>query len=49
VLNKVPRHEYVTLVLNGGEWSATFPNVRVPGTHWIWSWVRPRCGGDHSN
>jgi hypothetical protein len=26
---------FQTLLLGGGEWSATWPKERVPGTHWM--------------
>jgi hypothetical protein len=41
----------LTLVLDGGEWSASRPShfthgERAPGTHWIGDWVGPRAGLD---
>jgi len=40
-------HAFLTLALDGGEWSASCssfytPILRVPSTHWIWGWVGPR-------
>jgi hypothetical protein len=42
---------FLTLALAGGEWSASRPGrftpaERVPGTHWIGSWVDPRASLD---
>jgi hypothetical protein len=44
-------HAFLTLALNGGEWSASLPShftprERAPGTHWIGSWVDPRASLD---
>jgi hypothetical protein len=38
---------FLTLVLDGGEWSASrpgrfTPEESAPGTHWIGGWVGPR-------
>jgi hypothetical protein len=38
----------LTLALDGGEWSASrsghfTPRERIPGTHWMGSWVGPRA------
>jgi hypothetical protein len=58
--NWAPRHEGIlrewryssthslTLVLDGGEWSASRPGLlmpreRAPDTHWIGGWARPRA------
>jgi len=43
----VYRHAFLTLVLNGGGWSASQPSHFTPreracGTHWIGGWVGPR-------
>jgi hypothetical protein len=61
VCNQVPCHEdmgvevqlhtFLTLALNGSEWSASRPNhftlgERVPGTHWIRDWVGPTASLD---
>jgi hypothetical protein len=37
-------HTFLTLALDGGEWSASRPSCftpreRAPGTHWIGDWV----------
>jgi hypothetical protein len=42
---------YLTLALDGGEWSASRPGrfttkERAHGTHWIAGWVGPRAGLD---
>jgi hypothetical protein len=41
-------HTYLTLALDGGDWSASRPGYftlreRAPGTHWIGGWVGPRA------
>jgi hypothetical protein len=62
VLNYAPRHEdvwgsgdiappFLTLALDGGEWSASCPSrftpgERVDGTHCIRGWVGPIAGLD---
>jgi len=43
-------HAFLTLALDGGEWSASLPGSltpgeRTPGAHWIGSWVGPRTSG----
>jgi hypothetical protein len=43
--------QFLTSVLDGGEWSASHPcrftpGERFPGTHWIGGWVGPRAGLD---
>jgi hypothetical protein len=40
---------FLTLALDGGEWSASRPGhftagERAPDTHWIGGWVGPRAG-----
>jgi hypothetical protein len=37
----------LTSALVGGEWSASRPGERAPGTHWIGCWVDPRAGLDN--
>jgi hypothetical protein len=42
---------FLTLALDGGEWSASHPGrftprERAPGTHGIGGWVVPRAGLD---
>jgi hypothetical protein len=42
---------FLTLALDGGEWSASrpihfTPRKRAPGTQWIGGWVGPRAGLD---
>jgi hypothetical protein len=42
---------FLTLVLDGSEWSASLsecftPRERAPGTHWMGGWVGPRAGLD---
>jgi hypothetical protein len=42
---------FLTLALDGGEWSASHPShftprETAPGTHWIGGWVGPRAGLD---
>jgi hypothetical protein len=42
---------FLTLALDGGEWSASHPGHYNPGqrtldTHWIEGWVGPRVGQD---
>jgi hypothetical protein len=42
---------YLTLALDGGEWSASCPDCFTPrerasGTHWIGGWVDPKVGLD---
>jgi hypothetical protein len=41
---------FLTLALNGGEWSASrfyfTPEETAPGTHYIQGWVGPRAGLD---
>jgi hypothetical protein len=32
-------HIFLTLVLVGGEWSASRPGRFTPSTHWIGGWV----------
>jgi hypothetical protein len=41
-------HILLTLALDGGEWSASYPGhftprERAPGNHWIGGWVGPRA------
>jgi hypothetical protein len=48
---EVQLHAFLTLALNGGEWSASrpgrfTPRERAPGTHWIGGWVGPKAGLD---
>jgi hypothetical protein len=45
---EVQLHGFLTLVLDGGEWSASHPGrftprERAPGTHWIGGWVGTRA------
>jgi hypothetical protein len=35
---------FLTLALDGGEWSPSRPGRFIPGTNWIGSWVGPRAG-----
>jgi hypothetical protein len=42
---------FLSLALDGGEWSDSHPDrfiprERAPGTHWTGGWVRPRAGLD---
>jgi hypothetical protein len=44
-------HTFLTLALDGGEWSASHPGCftpreRDPGTNWIGGWLGPRVGLD---
>jgi hypothetical protein len=44
-------HAFLTLSLDGSEWSASWPGhftprERAPATHWIGGWVDPRTGMD---
>jgi hypothetical protein len=44
-------HAFLTLALDGDEWSASHPEhftpkERAPSTHWIGGWVGPRAGMD---
>jgi len=40
-------HIFLTLALDGGEWSASCPREgKTPSTHWIWVWVGPRASLD---
>jgi hypothetical protein len=44
-------HEFLTSVVEGGEWSASRPDrftprKRAPGIHWIGGWVGTRAGLD---
>jgi hypothetical protein len=44
-------HIFLTSALVGGEWSALrrgrfIADKRLPGTHWLGSWVDPRTGLD---
>jgi len=48
---EVQLHTFLTLLLHGGEWSASqpacfTPRERVQVTHWIGGWVSPRAGLD---
>jgi hypothetical protein len=48
---EVSLHAFLTLALDGGEWSASRPGrftrrERAPGTHWIGGLVGPRAGLD---
>jgi hypothetical protein len=48
---KYSSYSFLTLELDGGEWSASrpaalYPEERTPGTHWIGGWVGPRAGLD---
>jgi hypothetical protein len=40
---------FLTLALGGGEWSASRPGERVPGTHWIGGCVGHRAGEEEKN
>jgi hypothetical protein len=45
---EVQRHAFLTLALEGGEWSASrpcrfAPGERAHGTHWTGGWVGPRA------
>jgi hypothetical protein len=47
---EVQLHAFLTLTLDGGEWSASRPDrfnaeERNVSTHWIGGWVGPRRGG----
>jgi hypothetical protein len=46
VVVDVYRSHLLTLALVGGEWSASPPGEKAPGTHWIGGWVGPRAGLD---
>jgi hypothetical protein len=35
---------FLTLVLDGGEWSASCPSCFTPCTRWIRGWARPTAG-----
>jgi len=37
-------HEFLTSVLDGGEWSASHPRLRAPGIYRIEGWVGSRTG-----
>jgi hypothetical protein len=39
-------YSFSTSALDGGEWSASRPWGRTPGTHWTGGWVGPRAGLD---
>jgi hypothetical protein len=44
-------HSFLTLALDGGEWSASrpgrfTPGEKAPGTRWIGGWVGPRASLD---
>jgi len=44
-------HAFLTLALDGVEWSASrprrfTPRERLPSTYWIGGWVGPRAGLD---
>jgi hypothetical protein len=48
---EVQLHAFLTLALNGGEWSASFTShittrERTLGTYWVGGWVDPRAGLD---
>jgi len=48
---EVELHAFLTLVLDGGKWSASCPGhftpeERAPGTHWIGGWVGPTANLD---
>jgi hypothetical protein len=50
---EVSLHSFLTLALDGGEWSASRPGPgrftpmeSAPGIHWIGDWVGPRAGQD---
>jgi hypothetical protein len=48
---RVYLHAFLTLALDGGEWSASrhgrfTPGERAHGTHWIGGWVGPTAGLD---
>jgi len=43
----VQLHTFLTLALDGGEWSVSHPShftpgERAPDTHWIGAWIGPR-------
>jgi hypothetical protein len=37
---------FLTLALDGHEWSSLRPGRFTPGTHWIGDWVSPGAGLD---
>jgi hypothetical protein len=44
-------YSFITLALDGGEWSASYPAAfipgeRTPGTHWAGGCMGPRAGLD---
>jgi hypothetical protein len=48
---EVQFHTFLTLALDGGEWTASSPSYftsreRTPGTHWIEDWVSLKAGLD---
>jgi hypothetical protein len=48
---RVQLHAFVTVALDGGEWSASRPGrfarrERASSTHWIGGWVGPSSGLD---
>jgi len=43
---EVQLHSFLNSALDGGEWSASCPGVRVRGTHSVAGWVGSRTGLD---
>jgi hypothetical protein len=48
---EIQLHEFLTLALDGGEWSASHPGhftyrEKAPDTHWIGGWMGPTAGLD---
>jgi hypothetical protein len=48
---EVEFHSFLISAVDGGEWSASYPDrftprERAPSTHWIGGWVGPRAGLD---
>jgi hypothetical protein len=43
---KYSSYSFLTSALDGGEWSASCPGERTPGTHWTGGCVGPRAGLD---
>jgi hypothetical protein len=48
---EVQLHIFLTLTVDGGEWSASrpgrfTPREKPPGIHWVGGWVGPRASFD---
>jgi len=39
-------HAFLTLALDGGEWSASCPRCFTPSNHWVGEWVGPSASLD---